>query len=333
MTAGSRSTTNPLVGLVGLAGLATRRPKARPTAIPVPATGQILPERSVPGRSLSLVVGIMSFLACITVGAVTLVSDASINWQADIARELTVQIQPVAGSDPEMEARKAAVIARSIPGVASATALTEEENLALLEPWLGVGLTAEDLPLPRLVVIELSNPNAVDIDALQRRLAAEVQGASLDDHRSWTDRLATMADATIIIGVAVLALVFTATVLCVVFATSGAMAGNKDIVSVLHNVGAEDKFVAAEFQRHFLLLGLRGGFIGAVLAAILFFALGVVVAQSMATPEGDQVSALFGQFAVGPLGYISAIGIAVAIALLTAVTSRLTVHRFLADMN
>jgi cell division transport system permease protein len=53
----------------------------------------------------------------------------------------------------------------------------------------------------------------------------------------------------------------------------------------------------------------------------------------MATPEGDQVSALFGQFAVGPLGYISAIGIAVVIALLTAITSRLTVHRFLADMD
>src|SRR5688572_26233786 len=117
MTAGSRSTTNPLYGLGGLAGLAgraVRRPKQRPTVIPVPATGQILPERSVPGRSLSLVVGIMSFLACITVGAVTLVSDASINWQADIARELTVQVQPVNGFDPELEARKAAVIARAI---------------------------------------------------------------------------------------------------------------------------------------------------------------------------------------------------------------------------
>lgn len=333
MTAGSRSTTNALLGIAGFAGRAVRRPKARPTVIPVPATGQILPERSVPGRSLSLVVGIMSFLACITVGAVTLVSDASINWQADIARELTVQVQPVNGFDPELEARKAAVIARAIPGVASATALSEEENLALLEPWLGVGLNADDLPLPRLVVIELSDPKAVDIDALQRRLAAEVQGASLDDHRSWTDRLATMADATIIIGVAVLALVFTATILCVVFATSGAMSSNRDIVVVLHNVGAEDKFVAAEFQRHFLMLGLRGGFIGAVLATLLFFGLGLLVAQSMATPEGDQVMALFGQFAVGPLGYIGAVGIAVAIALLTAVTSRLTVHRFLADMD
>jgi cell division transport system permease protein len=330
MTVGFRSTTNPLTGL---AGLAVRRPRARPSTVPVPATGQILPERSVPGRALSIVVAIMSFLACITVGAVTLVSDASLNWQADIARELTVQIQPVSGVDPDMEARKAAVIARSIPGVAGATALSDEENLELLEPWLGVGLSASDLPLPRLVVIQLSDPDAVDIDALQRRLAAEVQGASLDDHRTWTDRLDTMADATIIIGVAVLALVFTATVLCVVFATSGAMAGNRDIVSVLHNVGAEDKFVAAEFQRHFLLLGLRGGFIGALLAALLFFGLGLVVAESLATPEGDQVSALFGQFAVGPVGYLSAAGIAVAIALLTAVTSRLTVHRYLADMD
>ena len=79
-----------------------------------------------------------------------------------------------------------------------------------------------------------------------------------------------MANATVVVGLAILALVFVATVLSVVFATRGAMASNRDVVSVLHFVGAEDGFIAREFQRHFLLLGLRGGLAGAAAAAILF---------------------------------------------------------------
>jgi cell division transport system permease protein len=45
------------------------------------------------------------------------------------------------------------------------------------------------------------------------------------------------------------------------------------------------------------------------------------------------VSALFGRFAVGPIGYFGALGIAFLIAVMTAVTSRLTVYRYLAETD
>ena len=142
-----------------------------------------------------------------------------------------------------------------------------------------------------------------------------------------------MANATVVVGIAILVLVFVATVLSVVFATRGAMASNKDVVSVLHFVGAEDGFVAREFQRHFLLLGLRGGLAGAALAAVLFALLSFVIGPSMASPETDQVAALFGRFSVGPVGYFGALGIAFLIAVMTAVTSRMTVYGYLAETD
>src|SRR5690606_13333502 len=113
------------------------------------------------------------------------------------------------------------------------------------------------------------------------------------------------------------------------FATRGAMASNRDVVSVLHFVGAEDGFIAREFQRHFLLLGLKGGLAGALAATVLFAILALIIAPSMT--ETDQVSAMFGRFAVGPVGYFGALGIAFLIAVMTAVTSRLTVYRYLAE--
>ena len=64
------------------------------------------------------------------------------------------------------------------------------------------------------------------------------------------------------------------TVLSVTFATRGAMATNRPIVEVLHYVGATDGFIAGQFQRHFLLLGFKGGAIGGGAAIVLFGAAG-----------------------------------------------------------
>ena len=79
-----------------------------------------------------------------------------------------------------------------------------------------------------------------------------------------------MAAHSVIGGIGVLALVIVATMLSVMFATRGAMATNRPIIEVLHFVGAKDDFIAAQFQRHFLQLGLKGGAIGGGGAMALF---------------------------------------------------------------
>jgi cell division transport system permease protein len=293
-----------------------------------PPGSAIVPEQTVAGQALIIVVAIMSFLACITVGAVTLVGDAARDWQGDIARELTIQVRPIDKVDARAEAQKAAEIASATAGVKSARVLSDKEDAALLEPWLGAGLNVDDLPLPRLVVVELDDPGKVDLDALGEKLK-DVQGASLDDHRNWTGRLKTMAGVTVVIGVVVLGMVFLATALCVVFATRGAMAGNRDTVSVLHFVGAEDRFIVGEFQRHFLLLGLKGGLTGAAAACVLFLLMSLIGSQTFSAAEAEQVSMLFGNFAIGPTGYFGALGVAFLIAVMTAATSRITVFRYL----
>ena len=71
-----------------------------------------------------------------------------------------------------------------------------------------------------------------------------------------------MARTTVTLGVAILLLMLSATVLTVVFATRGAMAGNGHVIEVLHFVGAEARFIATEFRRHFLLTGMKGAAAG-----------------------------------------------------------------------
>ena len=87
-----------------------------------------------------------------------------------------------------------------------------------------------------------------------------------------------------------------ATVLSVTFATRGAMAANRPIVEVLHFIGATDGFIAGQFQRHFLGLGLRGGLIGGGAALMLFGIASLFGDRLRRTAGGDEITALFGSF-------------------------------------
>jgi len=157
---------------------------------------------------------------------------------------------------------------------------------------------------------------------LRQSLAQDVVGASLDDHRGGIDRMRGMAKAAIAGGLGIFALVLTATALSVAFATRGAMASNWPIVEVLHFVGAKEAYIANQFQRHFLWLGLKGGALGGG-AALLILALARSVSNLFIGTAGEvEAASLFGGFSVGYMGYIIVAAEVLLIAAITALTSR-----------
>jgi cell division transport system permease protein len=246
-----------------------------------------------------------------------------------VVREVTIQIRPAADRDLDAEVGRAVETARTTPGVAEVRALSHAESARLLEPWLGTGLSFDDLPVPRLIVLRLASDATADLDRLRASLAERVAGASLDDHRAWTDHMRAMSRTVVGVGLGVLVLVFAATMLSVAFATRGAMATNRAIIEVLHLVGARDGFIAAEFQRHFLILGLGGGVIGGGTAILAFAAVRLIGDWFRGAPEQEQIASLFGALALGPDGYGAVVGQVVLIAAVTAVTSRITVRHTL----
>lgn len=287
----------------------------------------IVPREGVAGQALMTVIAIMAFLACLTLGSVLMIRDTARGWQNDISREVTVQIRPFDDVEMEKAIRAASELLLSFDGISKVTVLNEEDTVKLLEPWLGSGVKPGDLPVPRLITVSIGAGAIPDFAAIRDRLEKEVPGASLDDHRSWVNRLNAMAGTTILAGTVVFALVLVATVLTVVFATRGAMAGNRQIVEVLHFIGADGRFIAREFERHFLRLGFEGAALGGGLAAVCFVALGLWISSFSARPEAGQILAMFGDFHIGPWGFGGIGLVAIAVAVLTAATSRWTVMR------
>jgi cell division transport system permease protein len=289
----------------------------------------LVPRNSISGRALVAVVAIMTFLASLTTGATVLVSRAAGEWQSDISREVTIQVSPAPGRDLDATVDKAVAAARDYPGIAEVQPFSKEESTKLLEPWLGSGLSLDELPVPRLIVLKIALGVAPDFAQLKRVLSDQAPGAVLDDHRGWMDRMRTMARTAVGASIGILILMFIATMLSVTFATRGAMATNKSVIEVLHFVGAKNGFIAQHFQQHFLVLGLQGGAIGGGAAIILFLLAGFISRWFAGTAAGDQTSVFFGSFSIGLAGYVFVLVQVALIAAVTALTSRQTVNNTL----
>src|SRR5258707_380743 len=157
-----------------------------------------------------------------------------------------------------------------------------EQALAALLGGLSLGVLA----VAGMVAVRVAPGAHVDTATLRQALATQVAGATLDDHRAWIERMRRMAAAAVVGGLGIFGLVLAATVLSVAFATRGAMASNRPIVEVLHFVGAKEAYIASQFQRHFLVLGLKGGMIGG-LAAMGFLAIAGPLAAKIVGTAGQ----------------------------------------------
>jgi cell division transport system permease protein len=293
----------------------------------------IVPRASIAGRALVAVVAIMTFLASITTGAVLLVSASAAEWQSEVASEITIQVRPLAGRDIDRDAAAVTDAIRGQSGIVEVRPFTKDESAKLLEPWLGSGLSFDDLPVPRVIVARVQPGTTLDLAALRARVTQLAPSASVDDHRAWIERMRSMTGATVFAGVGILALVIIATIISVSFATRGAMASNRPIVEVLHFVGAGDRYIANRFQRHFLRLGLQGGVIGGGAAMLLFGFSESIAGWFSGTPVGDQFAALLGTFSLRPSGYLALAAQAVLIAAITAWASRRTLFATLDDID
>jgi cell division transport system permease protein len=313
-----------------LMDLGTERPQ-------VPARARnmspIVPRASISGRALVAVVAIMTFLASITTGTVLLVSASAAEWQSEVASEITMQVRPQTGRDLERDVTAAAEAMRTQPGIVQVKPFTKDESARLLEPWLGSGLSIDQLPVPRVVVARVQPGSTLDLAALRSRVTQVAPSASVDDHRAWIERMRSMTGATVFAGIGILVLVIAATIISVSFATRGAMAANRPIVEVLHFVGAGDRYIANHFLRHFLRLGLEGGVIGGGAAMLGFGFSESIAAWFSGTPVGDQFAALLGTFSLPPTGYLALAVQAVAIAAITAWASRRTLFATLDDID
>lgn len=275
--------------------------------------GRVVPPSGFTVRLTLFTSAAMAFLAVFAL-ALTLATDRlATRWSDALARTATVRITAPAGQ-LEAQARIVLDVLATTPGVASARRLSEDEERALLAPWLGPDLLLESLPVPALIEV-VEAPDGLDVVGLTARLAGEAPGAIYDDHTRWRAPLIEAAQRLRALGLVSLALIGAATAAMITLAAQAALAANARVIATLRLVGARDAWIARAFVRRFTLRATTGALIG----------MGVGLGAVAALPRADAA----GGFLTG-LGFTGAQWVIPIVVPLTAALVAFAATRFAA---
>ncbi|HEY0053496.1 MAG TPA: ABC transporter permease [Caulobacteraceae bacterium] len=226
----------------------------------------LLPRGDRRTASLSFVVAVLCFVACLAGMATMAANRAATGWARDLRGEATVQVRPRPDQTPAQAAARAAEVLSGLRGVREAAALEQARAEALLRPWLGDAVL-QDLPIPHLVTVELDPAAPADAAALRRALAEAGIDGVVDDHSLWLADVERAARLATLAALLIFALTAAAAGAAVTFATRAGLEARRDLVEVLHLSGATEDYVAGVFQARFAWLAGLAGLYGALAAA------------------------------------------------------------------
>lgn len=287
-------------------------------------------EQDATSRFLPWLVAPMVFLCAVALAGVFILNGLIGRWDRDVSGTLTVEIAAAPGDAKESAEQtrdrvdQAVDLLNRFPGIANARALTQDQLVALLAPWLGNSELLKELPLPALIDVTTRAEQPPDLVALAAKLSQSVEGASVDDHRVWLSRLIGLSRNIEWLAISIVMLIGGVTSATVFYATRTGMAIHQEVIEVLHLIGAPDDYIARQFADRAFVLALKGGIIGLALTVPILMVIGTTARRL----EGGFLAEL----SLPILGWLSVLVLPVVAAILAMLTARMTVHRTLAHL-
>ncbi len=232
-----------------------------------PHADRAVPPTGLTARLTVFAACVMAFLAVIALALSLSAGRVADRWADDLAQSATLRL-PADPAQADALLLSALEVLQTTPGVASARALSPQEQQALLEPWFGPDLPLDTLPIPQLVEV-IADDTGYDAAGLRARLSGQVPGAVLDDHSNWREPLLAAASRVRLIGWCVILLIGAVVAAMITLAAQASLNANAQVIRVLRLVGARDVYIARAFVRRFTLragLGAVGGVILGLLA-------------------------------------------------------------------
>lgn len=235
---------------------------------------QLLPQTRF-GGPIPWVIAILIALVVVAAAGGLSLRNLAENARADLSGALTIQIVE---ANPETRSAQAQAVAEALGNeelVRSVRVVPEEELNELLEPWLGASAGSDDVPVPALIDVELTQNAAPDqISQIEELLAQIAPAARVDAQSAWLQPVYEALSALQYLALALIALVAFATAAAVWLAARSALANHNDTVEIIHLLGGTDAQITRVFQRSVLRDAAFGGVVGLLLGVLAVWLLG-----------------------------------------------------------
>ena len=225
----------------------------------------LLPSTDAREAALFFVIGALCFLAALAALTTRGTYKAAEAWGAQIEGDITVVMR-------DTDRRTAQAVTDRVGGLANvfeARLLSQDEVEVLLEPSLGPGGLPEGLPIPMLMVVQADMAVGDPSPEIQRFLSDAGIDGDVAGNAGYADNVRGALGVLRLVALSIVALLSATAIAVIAFATHAALLARRDIVDVLHLSGAEDRYIAALFERRFWILALQAGLGGAVAALMV----------------------------------------------------------------
>lgn len=279
---------------------------------------------------LEVMIAVAVFMFAISLAGALSINSMVSNWSNSILSALTVQIMPVNNVNTQkaieetlIHQNKAIELLKTIDGIEEVTPLSDEQLQKLLKPWLGDEIDIKNLPIPRLIDVRIKKNANIDYIDLSEKLSEVSPRATLDSHKLWLAKLINFAGGLQNLAIMTLVLVLLITSGAVIYTTKSSLGVHKQIINILHIMGAKDAYIAKQFAKRFGFLAVRGGIVGVLIAIPTIFA----IANMASNIEGGIIS----DASLSTLSWIAIISLPIFATLISMTTAYLTVKKTLTE--
>jgi cell division transport system permease protein len=216
--------------------------------------------------ALPWILAFMVFLTLLCASVTLNIQTATQNWHQQYDFRLSLQI-------PSVIAKDEAALARTLDAIGHASGVTRVEPLRreavdlLLKPWLGDGVRSETLPIPALVDVTLVPDMAAD-GAFRSWLGEYYPDIRVDDHAAWLNDFNRLVRSAGWLAIGVVGLIAAVTMVIIVMSTRTELTLHRATLELLRALGAEDFYIANQFQAKALWMSVQGTVAGVICALV-----------------------------------------------------------------
>ena len=232
-----------------------------------------------PSRFMVWIFAFVVYLTILTLTTVLILENALKRWSIDDTSSLTIQLMPAQNISDEDQVDKARKVLEEIREIKDIYVLSKLENLALIKPWIGTETIPSELQLPRLIDIQFEAGRKLSAESLALKLRKSILNAHVIDSKQWLNNVIDVSQSLKFLAVAIIILIGLTAVVTVFFTMRMGMSIHKNVIELLHLIGAKDDYLAAQFQRQAILLGFRGSILGCTFAVATLYGIWHVVDQ------------------------------------------------------
>ena len=288
-------------------------------------------DNSPDSKFLILLIALMSFLAVLALSGTFALNSMTEKWSSGLENKVTIEISietkdgHILSQDTVLkETKDLYEMLSEHKAVKSAELLGDKEIQELISPWIGNDLSLGDIPLPGLIALELRKIDTNGLNGLKKDIGKISKHAMLETHHEWLSDLINFTSTLRTLALMVALIIAAITTIAISSAIRTRLAIHNNVVELLHYMGATDNYIARQFQKHAMVLSLKGALIGT--------AIGLAATFLLAFLSRNTGTDLIPVIRIGGLGVFVLCLIPILVSCITILTSHVTVLRSLSKM-